>query len=107
VSASHTLPQFERDWEQINSYFGGHVLSRIEREKCGCWCYERPLDIRDDGQLSESYVIGEAMFCDGMAYVTFAKQSCENDLMACTVMSMSTLYKICCDAALSLFYTQR
>ena len=29
------------------------------------------------------------MFCDGMAYVAFAKLSCENDLMACTVMSMS------------------
>ena len=32
MSASHTLPQIERDWEQINLYFGGHVLSRIERE---------------------------------------------------------------------------
>ena len=34
MSASHTLPQSERDWEQINLYFGGHVLSRIER---GMW----------------------------------------------------------------------
>lgn len=75
MSASHTLPQFERDWEQINSYFGGHVLSRIEREKCGCWCYERPLDIRDDGQLSESYVIrwSNVLWWYGVCYICEAK----------------------------------